>query len=59
MGFFKHHENEPIRVQKLNAVEFRVSTLESGGVGGTILWIDGGDANNTGAPYVAIDGGSA
>jgi hypothetical protein len=36
-----------------------VKTLQDGGVGGTTLFIDGGDATNTGTPYIAIDGGSA
>lgn len=62
MGFFKIQEHEPIRVQKLNALEFRLGEVEAlppGGGGGAILQIDGGDAGNTGTPYVAVDGGSA
>jgi hypothetical protein len=30
-----------------------------GGGGGTTLEIDGGDAYNSGVPYIAVDGGSA
>jgi hypothetical protein len=62
MGFFKHQETEPSRVQKLNALEFRVGEIEAlppGSGGGAILYIDGGDAGNTGVPYIAIDGGGA
>lgn len=36
-----------------------IQTAISGGVGGTSLFIDGGDSTNSGTPYVAIDGGSA
>ena len=61
MGYFRNREHEPIRVRKLNLLEMRVATVEAGGGGGggAILDIDGGDASNTGTPYIELDGGSA
>lgn len=60
MGYFKNPEHEPIRVQKLNSLEQRVSTVETtGGGGGSTLIIDGGDASNSGSGYIEVDGGGA
>lgn len=59
---FRHQEPETVRVPKLNKV---VALAEAGGSGGggggggTTLEIDGGDAYNSGVPYIAVDGGSA
>lgn len=45
MGFFKNPEHEPIRVQKLNSLELRVSVIEafavSGAFGGILPVVDG------------------
>lgn len=61
MGYFKNPEHEPIRVQKLNSLEQRVTAVETSGGGGSgaSMEIDGGNATNSGTAYVAVDGGSA
>lgn len=58
MTTFKPNERDVVRVPKLNQLVVRVDAIEADG-GDTTLEIDGGDASNSGTPYIAIDGGSA
>lgn len=62
---FRHQEPEVVRVPKFNklgvmaALALDEATGGGGGGGGAILAIDGGFADNTGVPYIEVEGGTA
>jgi hypothetical protein len=64
---FRHQEPEVVRVPKFNRlgktvmgiIDGTIPIEGGGGGGGTTLEIDGGEADNTGIPYIFVDGGEA
>jgi ABC-type methionine transport system permease subunit len=59
---FRHQEPEVVRVPKFNKVAIMAALAmdgSGGGGGGAILAIDGGFADNSGIPYIEIEGGTA
>ena len=63
---FRHQEPETVRVPKFNKLGVMAALAldeatdgSGGGGGGAILAIDGGFADNSGIPYIEIEGGTA